>query len=742
MFDAIGGFIGGLIYPLFSIIFLFINILQNIFYVFAGVGVDGRQNTINFGNQPITNDNDGGTNSTGLIYHMLQTDLIKNLLISIMILGVFLLIIFTAMAFIKSAYSDKPKTWQTIVGNAIKGLANFIFVPVCCLLGIWLGNIVLGAINGATSSGGASYMDRKLFIAAAYNANSFRLNNQDQSEIMKDESKYNRVCKIYAMAYLEDAGWNPSETSLNNAKSHVKKDQTYGYYANLVDQCYGQGEISIYEWYSVEQGYQLFSINYLVLIVGGVFMMFVLVSLAYAMIRRMFILLMLFVISPALCGMYPLDEGKAVGSWKGDFIKQVTSAYSAVAGMNLFFSLLPLIDKINFGSYFTFFGKTGGMTGIVDSLVQLIILICGLMVVKEFISMITGYIGGENAYDKGASMRSSIKKTGKEQYKNAKDKISGATSGAFRLGYAAKNGTLKQYLASKNKLSELNPFAGSVKSAKEAAQKDIAAKHAGLQRAQLNAIKSEMNESIKKIKKDNTIDDATRKSKIQDAQITAAKQAADLKLEGNIYQMLADQLNVSRLSGVKDENLLSGAITLNTADSIKAEMKASNDVDKLSKSLSELRETIETAITTGDHTGIKDMIYKQDKFSDDQIELAESDEEKKKMREANVVIDSFAGQIEKYKSITAQLEEPLTTLAKATYTAYAGNAKESGLGGAKEIKEAISKLNAGNESDYEKIVSAIEKQTQVTTQLKEKQAEMIQKNTGEVLGGKEKADKK
>ena len=99
-----------------------------------------------------------------------------------MTLGLFLLIIFTVMAFIKNAYSSKQKNWKEIIGNSIKGLANFIFLPVCCLLGVWAGNILLNAIDGATSTGGATLMSRKLFLAAAYDANKYRRGDKGDDE--------------------------------------------------------------------------------------------------------------------------------------------------------------------------------------------------------------------------------------------------------------------------------------------------------------------------------------------------------------------------------------------------------------------------------------------------------------------------------------------------------------------------------------------------------------------------------
>ncbi len=409
MTDLIFGVIGTLLYPLFSIVFVVIDILQNLFLQLAGIGDIWVADPNGLGNIPITSTNGGSATDTGLIFYLLNTPLVKNMFLSILVLAVFLMIVFAVMAFLKNAYSAKPKTWQEIVGSALKGIINFVFVPVCCLLGVWLGNIVLKAINGATSSSGATLMSRKLFLCCAYDANVYRNGLASGSDGL-----YN-LTAAYDLALYGDL---PFE------KSDITESLTQQERADMLDQIYASGAISVYDQVSVSTGYSLWQINYLTLIVGGVFMAYVLISLAYAMIRRMFILIMLFIISPAMCAMYPLDDGKALGSWRGDFVKQTLSAYGAVAGMNLFFSILPIVDTI----YFTGLGNAG--VNFVSSLIQLLMMVCGLFVVKEFIAMISGYIGAEDSYQKGTTLRSSTKEAVKKHGTKA-------ISGAFKYGTRA-----------------------------------------------------------------------------------------------------------------------------------------------------------------------------------------------------------------------------------------------------------------------------------------------------------------
>ena len=99
MLNFIMGLIGTLLYPLFSIIFVLIDLLQGVFSGLAGIGdITFKSGSImGFGgatNITAPNGGDGGETSTGLIYYLLTSDLIKNLFLSIMTLALILIIIF------------------------------------------------------------------------------------------------------------------------------------------------------------------------------------------------------------------------------------------------------------------------------------------------------------------------------------------------------------------------------------------------------------------------------------------------------------------------------------------------------------------------------------------------------------------------------------------------------------------------------------------------------------------------
>lgn len=409
--EGITGFFGLILYPLFSVIFTIIDILQSIFGAFAGI------DDIVYNGQTIGSGNAGLETDTGIVYFLLTSETVLNVFFSMLALAIILLLIFLVMAFIRNVYSAQTKNWKEIVGLAIKGIGNFVIIPVGALLGIWLGNIVLQAINGATASGNSMSISRQLFVSAAYNANLLRGEEYQNVTLSSDDPIIEEVrafCAQYGITV------DTSQTDPD-------------YYADCIDDAYGTGGPNITWWGSVDDHYSLWEINYLILGAGGIFILYVLGALSFGMVKRLFMLLLLFIISPIVCAMYPIDNGSAAGNWRKTFLKHTISAYSAVAGVNLFFALLPIIQNIEFAD--------GGATGFdVMGLTSLLLLIAGLYMVKEFIGVVNSFVGAEDAYATGAGLMSSVGgrvRKGMGHATSAAKKVGGAFA---KAGARAKTG--------------------------------------------------------------------------------------------------------------------------------------------------------------------------------------------------------------------------------------------------------------------------------------------------------------
>ena len=412
--DGILGIIGTIIYPLFGVIYSVIDLVERIFQAFAGT------ETVYVSGDQVTSGNSGADADTGIVYYLLRSDLVRNMFLAMLYLAIILLVVFTIMAVLKNMYQPQPKKWQDIIASAIKGLGLFIIVPACSLLAVWVGNILLVAIDGATSgSSSSATMSGRLFIAASYTSNYIR---SDAEGI--DQQKYNEVAALCARCGIEIRAFQPTDGGL---------DTDYEYYASLVDDCFASEAMSAARcnWGDVNAHYAIIYINFLTLAAGGIFMLFVLGSISFGMVKRLFMLVILFIISPVVCSMYPIDEGNAYKSWFGEFKKNLLSAYGAVAGMNLFLTIMPIVDQIQLGN------ANGDWVG----LLQLILVIAGLFVVKDVISFISGLAGGDNSYSGGNSLFVSVRgkaKSGLGKIGSGATKLRHGGSMAYQASKAAK----------------------------------------------------------------------------------------------------------------------------------------------------------------------------------------------------------------------------------------------------------------------------------------------------------------
>ena len=394
--DGILGTIGTIIYPLFGVIYSVIDLVERIFRAFAGT------ETVYVSGDQVTSGNSGADADTGIVYYLLRSDLVRNMFLAMLYLAIILLVVFTIMAVLKNMYQPQPKKWQDIIASAIKGLGLFIIVPACSLLAVWVGNILLVAIDGATSgSSSSATMSGRLFIAASYTSNYIR-----SDAVGIDQQKYNKVAALCARGGIEIRAFQPTDGGL---------DTDYEYYASLVDDCFASEAMSAARcnWVDVNAHYAIIHINFLTL--------------------ALFTLIVLFIISPIMCSMYPIDEGNAYKSWFGEFKKNLLSAYGAVAGMNLFLTIMPIVDQIQLGTY----GSNGDWVG----LLQLILVIAGLFVVKDVISFISGLAGGDNSYSGGNSLFVSVRgkaKSGLGKFSSGAKKLRHGGSMAYQASKAAK----------------------------------------------------------------------------------------------------------------------------------------------------------------------------------------------------------------------------------------------------------------------------------------------------------------
>ena len=192
------------------------DICQLVFKKLAGISSTG----VSFGNGEVVQGD--------IVLAFINSDIVKNVFFSMLILAVVLLLITTFAATIKTEFAkDGNNNKRAVINNAFRGLANFALVPIICIFGLFVGNGLLKAIDGATSLGGATTLSSQIFLAGGYNANRARKSQttSEDGDFTYEPGSFGEKLKLYGNfgVFLDD-------TSGINKQSAADK----------IDACFGQ----------------------------------------------------------------------------------------------------------------------------------------------------------------------------------------------------------------------------------------------------------------------------------------------------------------------------------------------------------------------------------------------------------------------------------------------------------------------------------------------------------------------
>lgn len=303
----------------------------------------------------------GEERNDDLVMSFLESDTVRSVFISVLVAGVFLLFISTVIAVLKSETDEKSNAKGPIFSNAIKSIVYFFMVPVVCYLGIIVANLVLKTLDAATSRDAISFSSQ-IFCAAAYSSNRIKSdadfaaevwNSQHipGSSVISDEAEARSDAGREKLAALVDdafrRGLSPvtdrGYASSNNRVTvsiNTRKSMGFGKEDYYFDQ------FDVKDYRLVFYYYNVLSYNYLIGYAAGLIILGMLLNLLIGVIRRIFEIVTLFVLSPAVVALMPLDGGDKFKTWKDNFIKRVFAAYGPIIGMNLCFMVLELLQNV------------------------------------------------------------------------------------------------------------------------------------------------------------------------------------------------------------------------------------------------------------------------------------------------------------------------------------------------------------------------------------------------------------
>ena len=149
----------------------------------------------------------------------------------------------------------------------------------------------------------------------------------------------------------------------------------------------------------------------------------VLLTLSFAAMHRIIMLLAMMFAEPITLSFMPLDKGEAFGKWRKSFISHVISLYILVLVVNVFYIIAPIFQT------FTFFSTTLSSLAWADMVVQAAFIIAALMAIQSFEKMFSGFLGGESIMEAGGKTMEGLTKAAKT--------VGGVAMGAAQLGMHA-----------------------------------------------------------------------------------------------------------------------------------------------------------------------------------------------------------------------------------------------------------------------------------------------------------------
>ena len=269
------------LYTCFKCICELIDFIKEIFYMLCGiesVEIGGSQGD--------------------LLTNLIRSDSVKKAFLTISLIGVILLVLFTGISIIKSNYQEK-QSWSGALRKSGQSLIITLLIPFTVLAGILLTNTVMSSVNKAMNPYG------------------------------------NTSHPLIGGQFLSTIG---------NGCYTGSEDK------NIVMAKFVSGELDYKNISLVKSYFDIQDMNYLIGILGGFVMLVMFVLSSISFIQRIFDIILLYLISPISIATIPLDEGNRFKLWKDMMIGKILSAYGIILVTNLFFLIIPQVYQMRFFS--------------------------------------------------------------------------------------------------------------------------------------------------------------------------------------------------------------------------------------------------------------------------------------------------------------------------------------------------------------------------------------------------------
>ncbi|MBO5199412.1 MAG: hypothetical protein J6B85_13010 [Lachnospiraceae bacterium] len=277
-----------------------------------------------------------------LLDYLFDLDPIKKAFVVITLLAAGLAMMFTIFAVAKSisdmALGDRNPVGK-VLSRALKTGVNFIMIPLLALFLLNLSSIVVVKVSniiidayGVTDADSPPTIGTVIFLTGSMEAGYEQMEKKEElndyvkskSYVEADDSTYLQLYKEYQES-LKKVSFNTSPR-----KEYFTMEKKY--YDKKSD-----GELELKDYFD-PKGFDM-----IICLVCTVLVIFIMASDIFLFVRRIFELLILYLVSPLFACTMPFDDGAAFSKWRNLFIAKFFSGFGSVFGMKLYLVLVPII---------------------------------------------------------------------------------------------------------------------------------------------------------------------------------------------------------------------------------------------------------------------------------------------------------------------------------------------------------------------------------------------------------------
>ena len=345
--DIIWNLFSGFLIVILSALCSLVDFLENIFNVFAGMApvyVSGQSNPMY------------------LIDALFQMEDISKAFLYITLLSVSVCLIFTIYKTVKSisdmTLEDKNPV-SKVLTECMKACVTFLMIPLLCIFMLRLSAVVTSNINNAftiAQGGQSGSIGTILFLSVSMDA------DQETTEEKKVTATEIEIKK--------DANGNP--VSRNPSLSDSLRSK------------YMSGKRDYRDIEQVKKDFHVQNFDYLTGFICSILILLVLAGSILLFIRRLFELLLLYLISPLFVSTIPLDDGATFAKWRDLFVAKFFSGFGSVFVMKLYLMLVPAIA----GSNLILYDKSLPNGREINDILQIFLIIGGAWAVYKGQSLI------------------------------------------------------------------------------------------------------------------------------------------------------------------------------------------------------------------------------------------------------------------------------------------------------------------------------------------------------------------